>query len=452
MKRILILGAGRSSSSLIHYLLNNRQAYQWHITIADADETLAKEKAAGHVGVEAIKFDVFHEAQRGEEVKKADLVISMLPATFHIHVAMSCLQYGKHLLTASYISDEMRALEKEIKAKNLLFLNECGLDPGLDHMTAMQVIDDLKEKGAELLSFKSYTGGLIAPASDNNPWHYKFTWNPRNVVLAGQGTARFIRNGSYKFIPYHKLFTRVEPITVEGFGNFEGYPNRDSLSYRKVYGLEAIPTMIRGTLRKEGYCSGWNIFVQLGMTDDSYVLENMENMTWRDFINAFLPYSATNDVESKLCKYVDIETDSEDFKKIAWLGLFDRAWVGLHKGTPAQVLQKKLEEKWQLAADDKDMIVMHHQFIYQLEGKLYQKDASLVTLGDDTQQTAMAKTVGLPLAIAAKMVLTGEIREEGVHIPIIRKIYTPILEELKAFGISCHEKETVLQEGVTSKP
>lgn len=445
MKRILILGAGRSSSSLIKYLLAHRQTFGWHIRVADSDKKLADEKVAGHEGVEAIAFDVFDEEQRHDEIKKADLVISMLPASFHIHVAKACLLHGKNMLSASYISDEVRALAPEVAAKNLLFLKECGLDPGLDHMTAMQALDGLKQKGAILKSFKSYTGGLIAPESDNNPWHYKFTWNPRNVVLAGQGTARFIRNGTYKYIPYHRLFTRLEQIHVNGYGDFEGYANRDSLSYRKVYGIENITTIIRGTLRKPGYCSAWNVFVQLGMTDDTYLLEDVDKMTWRNFTNSFLPYSVTSDVESKLCKYINIELYSPEYKKFAWLGLFDDTLTGLAKATPAQALQKKLEEKWQLLPGDKDMIVMQHQFEYELEGKVFRLDASMVTLGEDRQQTAMAKTVGLPLAIAAKLILTGKIKAKGLCIPTSKEIYAPVLGELATMGIDFMEKVTELK-------
>lgn len=441
MNNILVIGAGRSSSALINYLKNNAATEQWQIRLADFDIALAEEKAENHPAVQCVQFDILNTLQTRDEIKKADLVISMLPARYHKLVAEVCVDQSKHMVTASYCDEDITALSDIAKGQNTLILMECGLDPGIDHMTAMASIHDIKEKGGALTSFKSFTGGLIAPEYDNNPWNYKFTWNPRNVVLAGQGTARFIRNGRYKYIPYHQLFKRLESISISGLGEFEGYPNRDSLSYRQTYGLDNIPTLLRGTIRKVGYSEAWNIFVQLGITDDSFKVEALDTLSHRDFLNAFLRYDNITSVEAKLCAYTGITKESAVFKKIAWLGLFDDKPLPVKEGTPAQVLQAIMETKMSLAAGDKDMIVMQHKFEYHSAGKQYERISSIVALGEDEQITAMAKTVGLPMGIAVKYILNGRINLRGVQVPTQKEIYEPILEELTKLGISISEHE-----------
>lgn len=444
MKQILVIGAGRSSTVLIDYLKKYTQQAPVRLTIADADLQLAKAKAGTESEkISAVAINILKAEALTEAVRQADLVISMVPARFHLLVAKACIAQQKNMLSASYVPAEIRELHEQAEKAGILILKECGLDPGLDHMTAMAVIDRIRREGGELESFKSFTGGLVAPESDNNPWHYKFSWNPRNVVLAGQGVTCYIRNGDYKYIPYHKLFSRTESIIVEGLGDLEGYANRDSLNYRQIYGIEHIPTLIRGTIRQKGYCSAWNVFVQLGMTDDSYQLEGVEGMSRRDFLNAFLPYDETASVEEKLCSYAGIEQGGEEFNKIAWLGLLDKVPLGLKEATPAQVLQEILEEKWQLGPEDKDMIVMQHKFSYRLQSEKREIIASLVCIGDDPQRTAMAKTVGLPLGIAARLVLEGKIQRTGVHVPISADIYGPILAELESLGIYMEEKEEI---------
>lgn len=445
MKKILIIGAGRSASSLIRYLIREGITRHWQLLIADTNPELAREKAAGHENARAIPLDILHEEQRENAVRQADLVISMLPAQFHRYAAKACIKFSKNLLTASYVSDDMAMWHDEAVRKDLIFLNECGLDPGIDHMTAMQAIDRIVASGAELTSFKSYTGGLVAPESDNNPWHYKFTWNPRNVVMAGQGTpAKFIRNGRYKYIPYHKLFTRYETIHVPGYGDFEAYPNRDSLPYRKVYGLPKLPTIIRGTLRGPGYCQAWDSFVQLGMTDDTYQVEGVDKITWREFVDSFLACNERESVETKLCKYLGINAASETFRKLAWLGIFEDRPVGLKRGTPAQVLQHLLEKKWKLDSGDKDMIVMQHQFEYTLRKKHHLLTATMVSKGDDSVNTAMSKTVGWPLGIAAKLILGEKIKARGVQIPTAKEFYEPLLSELERLGITFMEDSSFI--------
>ncbi|WP_420551517.1 saccharopine dehydrogenase family protein [Tenacibaculum aiptasiae] len=443
MRKILIIGAGRSSSSLIKYLLDKSTQENLHITIGDVSIESAQEKTNNHKNATAISLDVFNAEQRIEAIQNADIVISMLPARFHIEVAKDCVTYNKHMVTASYVSDEMQALDKAVKEKGLVFMNEIGLDPGIDHMSAMQIIDRIRDNGSKMLLFESFCGGLVAPESDDNLWNYKFTWNPRNVVLAGQGgSAMFIQEGTYKYIPYHKLFRRTEFLTVNGSGKFEAYANRDSLKYRSIYGLDDIPTMYRGTIRKVGFSRAWNVFVQLGMTDDSYTIEDSENLTYRDFTNLFLAYSPSDSVELKFRSYLKIDQDDIMWDKFLELDIFNAdKKVGLKNATPAQILQKILSDKWTLQDDDKDMIVMQHIFGYQYKEEKLQIESSMIIKGDDQTYTAMAKTVGLPVAMAALKILNGEIKTPGVQIPITKEVYEPILKELEEYGITFVEKE-----------
>lgn len=444
MKRILILGAGRSASSLIDYLLRHAREENWKVIVGDYVLETAAEKVNGHPNAEAIQFDVMDEAGREDVINKADIVISMLPARFHMHVAELCVQLGINLITASYVSDEMKALDERAKEKGIILLNECGLDPGIDHMSAMKVIDQIREEGHELTSFESFTGGLLAPNDEDNPWEYKFTWNPRNVVLAGQGTVKFIQEGKYKFIPYHRLFKRTELVHIPGHGYFEGYANRDSLQYMDVYGLDGINTLYRGTFRRPGYCKAWDVFVQIGATDDTYQMENVKLMTHRQFINSFLSYNPNDSVELKLAHYLSLEIDGPEMHRLRWAGLFSEELVGLESGTPAQILEHILKKKWTLNDEDKDMIVMWHKFDFVANGEHRQIQSTMVAIGEDTIHTGMSKTVGLPMAIAAKLILQDKIISKGVQIPILKEIYDPILDELSELGIELSEVEMEL--------
>lgn len=442
MRKILIIGAGRSTSSLIQYLLFNAESENWYVTIADQSKELAMKAANNHEKARAIAFDVNNDEERNRLVDENDVIISMLPAHMHIAVAKDCIRLKKHMVTASYVSKEMKALKQEAIDAGVIIMNEIGVDPGIDHLSAMRLIDEIRENGGTLEAFETFTGGLVAPESDNNPWNYKFTWNPRNVVLAGQGTVKFIQNHKYKYIPYHKLFRRTEIIDIDGYGKFEGYANRDSLQYREIYGLKDIPTMYRGTLRKPGFCRAWDVFVQLGATDDSYVMEGSENMTNREFINSFLAYNESDSVELKFKHYLNIRQDDVDlFDKFVWLGIFENTKIGLKDATPAQILQHILEQKLSLSPNDKDMIVMWHRFLFKQDGNFKEIHSSMVVKGDDQIYTAMAKTVGLPVAIATKMILNDVIKTPGVHVPISKEIYEPILNELENYGVHFQEKE-----------
>jgi saccharopine dehydrogenase-like NADP-dependent oxidoreductase len=438
MKTILVLGAGRSSSALITYLLQQATVNHWQIVVGDLSLAAAQERIGSHAHGNAISFSI-EDPSAGSVLASADVVLSLLPASLHPAVARFCLQYGKHLLTASYVSEEMKAFDEEAKNKGLLFLNECGLDPGIDHMSAVQIMDSIRSRGGVLTSFESYTGGLIAPETDpQNPWRYKFTWNARNVVMAGQGTAKFIEAGQHKYVPYQQLFKRITPVNVPGYGEYDGYANRDSLKYIETYGLHAIKTMVRGTLRNKGYCGAWNVLVQLGCCDDSYSLDDVEKLTHQAFIDLFVP-AGSGTTEERLCNYLHLSIDGEEMKRLRWSGFFSTEKIGLTKATPAQVVEHILNKKWKLNAGDNDMIVMWHRFRFTEQGVEKEIQSSLVVRGDDAVQTAMAKTVGLPLGIAAKLLLQNRILQRGVVIPISRQLYEPIMQELGELGIAMKE-------------
>ncbi|WP_347050172.1 saccharopine dehydrogenase family protein [Flavobacterium olei] len=442
MRNVLIIGAGRSASSLIRYLLAKANEENLHITVADLSLELAQKKTQNNPNATPIALDIFNTVERKTAILQASIVISMLPAHLHLEIAKDCLEFKKHLVTASYISDAMQALDEEAKNNNLIFMNEVGLDPGIDHMSAMKVIDEIRDKGGNMLLFESFCGGLVAPESDNNLWNYKFTWAPRNVVLAGQGgAAKFIQEGTYKYIPYSALFRRTEFLEVEGYGKFEAYSNRDSLKYRSVYGLDDVLTLYRGTIRRVGFSRAWNMFVQLGMTDDSYIMEDSENMSYRQFVNSFLPYHPTDSVEIKTRLLLKIDQDDIMWDKLLELDLFNpNKKVNLPNATPAQILQKILSDSWSLEPDDKDMIVMYHKFGYEINGIKQQIDSKMVCIGDDQTYTAMAKTVGLPVAIATLLILNKKITTPGVQLPIKREVYEPILKELEDYGVVFNEQ------------
>ena len=362
------------------------------------------------------------------------MVISLLPAALHIHIAKLCLLHNKNMGTASYISDEMKGLNQEAISKGLIFLNECGLDPGIDHMSAMQMMDEIKADGGTITSFESYCGGLIANACDgDNPWKYKFTWNPRNVVLAGAGApAQFLQNGQLKIVPYHQLFNHLEKFNIEGSGVYEAYPNRDSLKYRELYHLHDLDTMVRGTFRKEGYSKAWQALISLGLTDDTTTLYLKPGTSMKEWLSSYLKDGYSN-IKNEVKVYTNC-TDSE-IKKLDWLGFFTEKPLPITTGTSAQILEEILKIKWKLEAEDKDLVVMLHKIGYTKNEESHHKIASMSIEGDSDTHTAMAKTVGLPLAIACKLILEGKIEGRGVLAPVSAEFYNPVLAELEGFGI-----------------
>lgn len=439
MKRILIIGAGRSSSAVINYVLNKAEELSWQVTVADADPAAAEAKINGHPRGVPAWLDVLKTNDRRELISRSDIVVSLLPAHLHIEVAQDCIRLKKHLVTASYVSQELYRLGDEARDRELIFMGEMGLDPGIDHMSAMLRLDGIREKGGEIIAFRSFTGGLVAPESDTNPWHYKFTWNPRNVVLAGQGTAQYLLDDKLKCIPYPRLFGNPWKVKVEGLGDMEAYANRDSLLYREQYGLDNIPTILRGTIRYPGFSKAWDALVQIGLTDAGFPILNSADLSYHELMEAFAP-RGTGSVKDRIANLLEVESDGEVIKKLEWLGLFRKKKIRLRDATPALILERLLLDKWKLKSKDKDMVVMQHQIDYKLNGKTYRETSDMIMRGEDSIDTAMARTVGLPMGIFVRLISEDKIKAKGVHIPTMKEVYEPVLKELEEYGLTFHDR------------
>ena len=421
MKTIVLIGAGKSATVLIDYLIEEAEANKWKFIIADTNRQQILLKTNNSKFAEAVQLDITNEKQRGDLIQRAHVVISMMPPALHFLVAKDCVEYRKHLLTASYLDDKMTSLKDEISNRKLLFIAEMGLDPGIDHMSAMKILDEIKSKGGKITSFKSHCGGLVAPESDDNPWHYKISWNPRNIVMAGQSGAVYKENNEIIHINYIDLFNSSNEIFFDGLEGLAFYPNRDSLGYISTYKLPDTATFLRTTLRHVDFFKGWNAIVHAGLTNDTDVI-NAEGLSFKKWSSAILPL-----------------TNAENKKMLEYLGIFDDALVPSAAKTSADILQHLIETKLKMEPADKDMIVMLHEFEYELDGKNKTLKSCLVVKGQDSLRTAMAKTVGLPLGIAAKLILNETIKLKGLHIPTVKEIYDPVLNELETTGIKFAE-------------
>jgi saccharopine dehydrogenase-like NADP-dependent oxidoreductase len=479
--------------------LENAAANHWELTVIDADIRLAKSKINNSPYGFAYSFDIADEGKRQDQVMKSDIVISMLPPALHFLAAKDCVKFSKHLLTASYIDEPIKSLQKEIEEKNLLFLCEMGLDPGIDHMSAMKIIDEIHSGGGKITSFKSHCGGLVAPESDDNPWHYKISWNPRNIVLAGKGGAHYRENGNEIRLGYEELFSGEHYAEIPEVGYLGWYPNRDSLSYTSLYGLEDVNTFIRTTLRHPDFMYGWKNVIDLHLTDETaayetdgktlaaifkehldkhnfgkwvqekmssrleetqVMLENLSKLSEAEqeaeeegaeipgsFMAADdkgnLEQIEIDDMKTKAAAFVAHKMHEANLtlKQLIFLGLDDSETI-VNKGlcSAADILQFAVEKKLSLQPDDKDMIVMLHEFEFSVGNQESGVRSSLVVKGENSLRTAMAKTVGLPLGIAAKLILNGEIKLTGLHIPSSKEIYEPVLKELELNGIKFHEQ------------
>ena len=430
---IIVLGAGRSATVLLNFVQNWAFAENFRFTVADIDAGLLRSKLADLPNADAQIFQAAEVKDLVQLINGHQVAISLLPPPMHPLVARACIQTKTNLVMASYESDEMRALIPEIDKAGISVFNECGLDPGIDHMSAMEVIEDVHAKGGKILKFHSYCGGLVADANDDNPFKYKISWNPRNVVLAGKGTAKYLENSRETLIPYHRLFESKVEVGVPDWGTFEGYANRDSVQYASLYGILGVESLLRGTLRKPGFCDRWNVFIQLGLTDDQTQLHFPEGSTYEDLLLTFLPGEKSS-LQDRLEQFTQNTIWTDDIIK---MGFSDKSAFPLKRqnGTPADYLQDLIVSQWVLKPTDKDMVVMLHDFEWELEGTRYQTIASLGMEGEDASNTAMAKTVGLPLGIIAKALFHKLIEKKGLVLPLTTNIYKHVLKELSNFGI-----------------
>lgn len=443
MKNILLFGAGKSTTVLIDYILKHSETEQWKIIVVDADLHLAKSKTAGHPNARAFSFDINNNKERLEIINSADIVISMLPISLHLLVAKDCIACKKNLLTASYIDPAMQDLKNDIEKNNLLFLCEMGLDPGIDHMSAMQLFDRIKAEGGKIKSFKSHCGGLIAPESDDNPWHYKISWNPINIVNAGKLGGAYKEFGEIVELDYYEVFEDCETVHVPSLADFAWYPNRNSVSYIPLYNLEEAETVIRTTLRHPDYCTAWHAAILAGLTDsdNETTIKNFHGKSFNNwFVSSLNFYTKAQNFEDFLTRFIEKDQHDVVTQLFNYLGITSDDEIPETANTSADILRYLLEKRLPLKETDKDMVVMLHEIIYDLNGEDKKIKSTLIVKGNDSLHTAMAKTVGLPLAIATQLILNGTIATKGLHIPTVKEIYNPVLKELAENNIIFNEE------------
>jgi saccharopine dehydrogenase-like NADP-dependent oxidoreductase len=439
MKQIILFGAGRSATDVIDYLAKASIQNSWFLQVCDADKQLVLSKIKNYDNCSYLEVDIHDESSLGSSIANSDLIISLLPPALHSIVANACLQYKKDLLTASYVDEYMLSLDSKAKEAGVLFLCEMGLDPGIDHMSSMQIFDRIQNLGGKITSYLSSTGGLVSPNSDDNPWHYKFSWNPKNVINAGKGTALFLKDNQIHYTPYTRIFNTLIPYNIEYYGLYDSYPNRDSLKYIKLYNLNDVSTIYRGTLRKAGFAKAWNLLIQMGYTQDNFYIEQLDKISYEELSCRLLEVKR-DDLRDKLIQFCN--HDAETFLKLEWLGLLSKDTIPLKKGTPADVLEHILLEKWAMKPNDKDLIIMLHDIEYTIGINKHKIVSTLTLEGQNAVHTAMSKCVGLPLAIYAEYLLHNGRPFTGVHIPVKKEIYNPVMSRLAELGITFKEIES----------
>ncbi len=436
MKNVLVLGAGMISRPMIVYLLNQPDFF---VTMASRTVSKAEKIIHNHPQGKAFELNVNNDKELEDFITKADIVVSLLPYNYHFKVAEICVKHNKHLVTTSYVSDPMRGLDKKAKDAGIILLNECGLDPGIDHMSAMKIVHKVEENGGKVISFRSTTGALPAHESNNNPFGYKFSWSPRGVLLASKNPARWLEDGKEVVISGEQLFENYSMQDVPVIGTFENYPNRNSIPYKKIYGLNDAKTVYRGTFRMPGWCETLRKLVALGWLNDKPV-DDFSGNTYADLTRYLVGAKIDDDLITKTVKYLGLETYSTVIKRFEWLGLFTNEPLPKDKDNPLDYLNVLTLKKMSIGMSDKDMIVMHHEFIVEYSSKKEYITSTLVDYGIPGGDTSVARTVSLPAAIAIRMILNNKIKLAGVQIPVIPELYNPILGELGEIGIKFSEK------------
>ncbi len=436
MQTILVAGAGKSSTYLIEYLLENASRNKWNVIVADGDAAAIAKKVNKHPFAEAAVFDINNKAQREALVKRADIVLSLMPPHLHILLAHECLEHKKNLITSSYISDEMRSMDAAVKEAGLMFMCEMGLDPGIDHMTASKIINSIHKVAGRIIAFRSYCGGLIAPESDSNPWHYKFSWNPKNIITAGFGGAKYLHNGKHVEVPYEKMFEHNKKIKIPGLNALAYYPNRDSLKYLDLYDVSSVKSFLRATLRYPSFSRGWDALIKLGLTNQEDKFDTA-GYTYAAWLRKKTNCAADANLQQHVASVLGADTDDKVISLLEWLGIFSNINVAAGNLSSGEILLELLQDKWSMSEEDKDMVVMHHEVEYEHKGRMITLKSSMVLKGEGGEHSAMARTVGMPMAILATLILTKKLKPPvGVLLPVMQSVYRPVLRELEYNGIS----------------
>ena len=429
-KTILILGAGKSAFNLISYLSYNSQKLKIKIK-------LISDKTPEYINeikkIQFLTIDINDKTQISSQIKKAHIVVSLLPPFLHYKVALMCLEYSVNMITASYLDDKIKSLDKEFKKKSCFLFMEMGLDPGIDHLSAKKVIDNLNNKG-KIISFESYTGGLMKK-DNKNPWGYKFTWNPMNVIKAGLDGAKYLKNGNIINIPYEKVFSDLKEIKLSKSHIYEGYPNRDSLKYKNLYGLEDTNTIIRGTLRHPGFCKAWNILVNLGLTNDSIFFQKEDKLSHFDFFKHKINLDSYESVKNYICERFSINENSQALKNLSWSNFFSKQTISSTNKKSSDILYDILKDNWSLEKHDVDLVVMYHSFVYREKNNLKKVESFMKLEGINNFDTAMSRTVGLPMALLIETIISKNLKFEGVLLPFDKVLYEPLLDKLNNNGI-----------------
>jgi saccharopine dehydrogenase (NADP+, L-glutamate forming)/spermidine synthase len=436
VKKVLVLGAGLVARPLVQYLLD---LPDYHVTVASRTVSKGTVMIGDRPNGKAISFDITKDGDAlGSLVAEADLTISLLPYIHHVQVAEACIENGCHLVTTSYVKDEMQALDGAAKEAGVLLLNEIGLDPGIDHMSAKIIIDQAHENGGKVTSFRSYCGGLPAPEANTNPYGYKFSWSPRGVLLAGRNDALYLDDGKEVDVPNSKLFATHYTVPVEDLGDLDAYPNRDSTPYVDIYGIPETRTMYRGTLRYPGWCDTWQKFIELGLLDLTE-RDDLSDMTYAQLVASMIGKPEAENLKADLAAHLGIETDSSVVERFEWLGLLDDKQIPAVP-TVLDAVADLMQQKLQYNPQERDMIVLLHDFVVEYPDRKEHITSTLIDFGIPGADTSMARTVGLPAAIATRLILDGEINLTGVHIPVLPEIYEPVLDELAQLGIEMKEQ------------
>ena len=439
-KTITILGAGKSSYNLVSYLSKNQERIGIDIKVI-SNQT--PKYINDFQKIDFQKIDINDNSQISKQIKSSFIVVSLLPPKLHYQIALICSSHKINMITASYLDEKIKSLEKKFKKNNCFLFMEIGLDPGIDHLSAKKDIDDLNKKG-KILGFESYTGGLIKKNKEN-PWGYKFTWNPMNVITAGVDGAKYLDDGKIIDVPYDKIFSSVKNIKFKNSDLYEGYPNRDSLKYRSLYKLENVKTLKRGTLRHPGFCKSWNVLVNLGLTDDINTIKNPKLETYFDFFNYKLNLSDLKKLKKYIKKNFLIESDSKEFKNLNWLGLFSNYKLLNRSKKASHLLMEILKNRWKLKKDDIDIVVMYHSFIYKENNHFKKKESFMKIEGKNNLETAMSKTVGLPIALLIELIIKKNLEFKGVFLPFDEIIYNPLLNKLEDNGITFNHSTSNIQ-------
>ncbi len=447
MKKILVLGAGYSTPFLIRHLLDEAERNDWFVTVGDRDVALARRRVGRHPRAQAIPFDVSDPTLREEQVASHDVVVNMMPPAFQFLVADDCVRHGRSMVSASYEDMRMRELDDDAHRRGVLILSECGLDPGIDHMSAVDMVRRVRAEGARITAFRSYGGSVPAPEFDGNPLRYAITWNPRNVLMAGEAGASYLVDGRTKIVPWPEVFQRTWQIDIDGVGPMEVYPNRDSTYYRAQFGLDDVQTMIRGTLRYPGWCETWHQVVRLGIPNETVRIPSLHALTYRDLTEMFLPvHAGDGELETRIAQYLGISPTGRIMENLRWLGLFDDDPIPRGVRTVAEAMIHRLSQRLRLGPDDRDMVVLWHELEAEHpDGRRERVRTTMIEYGEPGGTTAIARTVGLPVALATAMILRDELPLTGCHIPVHPAVCSRILAALGEAGLRFDERREAIR-------